>query len=69
MSLLLHATITAVGHRKGYLPPEGETHGNSSDEDDETYYDNKALYSHRLDIYSFGAVATQTVRSADQFLR
>lgn len=62
------ATITAVGHRKGYLPPEGETTGNSSDEDDESYYDNKALYSHRLDIYSFGAVATQTVRSADQFL-
>ena len=60
--------ITAMGHRKGYLPPESETHENSSDEDDETYYDNKALYSHRLDIYSFGAVATQTVRSADQFL-
>ena len=60
------ATVTAVGHRKGYLPPEGEIYGNSSDEDDETH-DNKALYSHSLDIYSFGAVATQTVCSADQF--
>ncbi len=57
------ATITGVGHRRGYLPPEGEG-GDSSDEDD----DGKARYSHSLDIYSFGAVATETVQSADQFV-
>lgn len=61
----MSATMTAVGHRKGYLPPEGEDM-NSSDDEDDSHFD-KARYSHHLDIYSFGAVATQTVQSADHF--
>ena len=59
------ATISAIGHRRGYLAPEGEG-GDSSGEEDESY-DGKARYSHRLDVYSFGAVATQTIQSANQY--
>ncbi len=60
----MSVTMTAVGHRRGYLPPEGEAMNGSDEDADEDYYD-KARYSHHLDIYSFGAVATQTVQSAD----
>ncbi len=63
----MSATMTAVGHREGYLPPEGKgaKDANSSDEDADDDYYKKAHYSHHLDIYSFGAVATQTVQSAE----
>ncbi len=63
----MSVTMTAVGHREGYLPPEGRgaKDANSSDEDADDDYYNKACYSHHLDIYSFGAVATQTVQSAE----
>ena len=63
-------TLTAVAHRAGYLPPEGEAIDDDSDEDideEDEYYYNKARYSHRLDIYSFGAVATQVVQSTRHF--
>ncbi len=59
----MSATMTAVGHRRGYLPPEGE----DMDDDDEEENFDKARYSQHLDIYSFGAVATQTVQSAEHF--
>lgn len=61
----MSATMTAVGHRAGYLPPEGRgsESGDSDEDDDED--DDKVRYSHRLDMYSFGAVATQTVQSAN----
>lgn len=61
-------TMTAIGHREGYLPPEGAGMKDSSEESsEEDNPDLKARYSHHLDIYSFGAIATQTVQSADQF--
>lgn len=56
-------SLSTVGHRQGYLPPEGQE--DSGDED--TTEDDKAQYSHHLDIYSLGAIATQVIQSANQF--
>ncbi len=56
----MSASWTAVGHRQGYLPPEGS---------EVVTEEGKAHYSHRLDIFSFGAIATQTVQSAEHFQR
>ena len=63
----MSASMTAVGHRKGYLPPEGMGIDTSDDEEDANDSDG-VRYSHRLDIYSFGAVATQTIQSAGHLM-
>lgn len=52
----VEVTLTAIGHRQGYLPPEGI--GKDTDKSGTAHYD------HKLDIYSFGAVATQVILSA-----
>ncbi len=62
------ATFSAV-HRKGYLPPEATSDDDFDDDDDsdEETEGKKALHSYHFDIFSLGAVATQTVRSANPF--
>ena len=44
----LSKTLTGLGHRQVYLPPEAM---------DDPYH-----YSHTLDVYSFGVLATQIIR-------
>ena len=44
----LSNTLTGLGHRQVYLPPEA--------------MDNPYHYSHTLDVYSFGVLATQIIR-------
>ena len=46
-------TLTSIGHRAVYLPPEAS--------------EDPSRYSYTLDIYSFGVVATQIVQSKSHF--
>ncbi len=60
--------MSALHYREGYFPREARAwEGSNEESDEEDDAGSEACYSHRLDVYSFGAVAIQTVQSAEYF--